>query len=346
MAESEDRSTAETDLLARARTGDEAAYRRLVDRYRAPLHAHCYRMLGSVEDADEALQDALFGAWQGLARFEGRSSLRRWLFTITTHACLRLGARRSRRVTPIDFGPPSSPLDPIPSPVDRATWMEPYPDDVIGLDRGLASPAAKLEERESIELAFVAALQHLPASQRAALILCDVIGFSAAEAAETLETSVAAVQSAIQRARATVEARRPATTQEAVRRAMGEASHRALVARFVQAWTDRDVDAIVAMLAEDAVFTMPPLPMWFRGREHIGAFFANRVFALEWRFVATSASNQPAIAGYGWVAERVRFEMDVLNVIDLREGRVAALTSFLLGPERGARFGLPASIPA
>jgi RNA polymerase sigma-70 factor, ECF subfamily len=188
----------ERDLVAAARNGNQGTYAELVEPYRSELHAHCYRMLGSVHDAEDALQDALLRAWRGLARFEGRSSVRSWLYTIATNTCLDLIARRPRRVLPIDYGPSSDPHDgPAAVPVAESVWVEPYPDGPLGLADGHASPEARYELRESVELAFVAALQLLPANQRAALILREVLGFSAREVADALDTSVASVNSAL-----------------------------------------------------------------------------------------------------------------------------------------------------
>ena len=191
-------------VLERARAGDERAFARLVEPYRGELHAHCYRMLGSVHDAEDALQDALLRVWRGLAKFEGRSSLRSWLYTIATNTCLDQIARRPKRVLPIDYGPATDPHVAPGEPLVESVWIEPYPDEVLGVEDGFASPAACYERRESVELAFIAALQHLPASQRAVLILREVLGFSAREVAESLATTVASVNSALQRARTTV----------------------------------------------------------------------------------------------------------------------------------------------
>src|ERR671922_2693242 len=178
----------EAALLAAARRGDEDAYRRLLELYRGELHAHCYRMLGSVHDAEDALQDASLRAWRGLKRFEGRSSLRSWLYTIATNTCLNLIARRPKRVLPIDYAPAADPHGGPGEPVVESVWVEPYPDELIGVDDELAGPEARYEQRESVELAFVAALQLLPANQRAVLILREVLGFSAQEVADALET--------------------------------------------------------------------------------------------------------------------------------------------------------------
>src|SRR3954449_7767774 len=184
-------------LLEAARAGDEDAFARLVEPHRRALHAHCYRMLGSVADAEDALQEALLNAWRGLAKFEGRSSLRSWLYTIATNACLRAIERRPKRVLPIDYAPAADPHDGLAEPLVESVWVEPYPDETLAFEDGLAGPEARYEQRESIELAFIAALQHLSARQRAVLILRDVLGFSAREGGETLETTPTGVDSAL-----------------------------------------------------------------------------------------------------------------------------------------------------
>src|ERR671935_1344103 len=230
------------DLLAAARRGDEGAFRRLVEPHRRDLQAHCYRMLGSLQDAEDALQDALLRSWRGLDRFEGRASLRTWLHRIATNACLDVAKRRPQRVLPIDYGPPSDPHDGPGEPLIESVWVEPYPDEHVAY-----------EQRESVELAFVAALQNLPASQRAVLILREVLGFSAREVAESLKTSVASVNSALQRARRTVDQRLPAQSQQATVRALGDKRLGELVDAYVDAWERGDVEAVAAMLADEAV---------------------------------------------------------------------------------------------
>jgi RNA polymerase sigma-70 factor (TIGR02960 family) len=328
----------EQALLQAARAGDEYAYRRLVEPRRPELHAHCYRMLGSLQDAEDALQEALLGAWRGLAGFEGRSSLRSWLYRIATNACLRVIARRPRRVLPAEHGPASDPRADLAEPLLEEIWVEPYPDDELGLPDGLAAPDARYEQRESVELAFVAALQRLPATQRAVLILREVLGFSAAEVAEALDTTVAAVNSALQRARQSVDERLPARSQQATLRSLGQARERALAEAFVKAWDEADVDAILAMLAEDATFAMPPLPTWFRGRDDVAAFLRERVFAL--RFAPLRASGQPAMACYQLDPESRVYRLSALNVLTLREAQIAGITSFL-DTAVYERFGLP-----
>jgi RNA polymerase sigma-70 factor, ECF subfamily len=307
------------DLLAAARRGDETAFERLVEPHRRELHAHCYRMLASVHDAEDALQEALLGAWRGVGRFEGRSSLRTWLYTIATNACLRLLERRPQIVLPIDYGPPADPHDPIAEPLD-ARWLEPYPDAGLGY-----------EQRESVELAFIAALQHLPARQRAVLILRDVLGFSGAEVAEALETTPASVYSALQRAHRTVEERLPAHSQQATLRTLGDERLRELVDAYVAAWERGDVEAVVGMLTEDVTLTMPPRPTWFAGRADVATFFHRIPLAhgRRWRAVPTSANGQVAVMKHTWDDERGRFAPHGLNVLTLRDAKIAGISAFL-----------------
>ena len=318
--------SSEPALLEAARGDDGAAFARLVEPYRAELHAHCYRMLGSVQDAEDALQDALLGAWRGLAGFEGRGSLRAWLYRITTNACLRLLRRRPRRLLSADYGPAFDQVDDLGEPVAEPVWLEPYP-----------TPEGRWELRESVELAFVAALQHLPATQRAVLILREVLGFSAAEVAGILDTSPAAVNSALQRARRAVDERVPHPSQQAELDTLGPDGRRELVAAFVAAWERADVAALLELLADDARFTMPPLPAWFSGRADIGRFLAGRMFATPWRLVPISANGQLAFACYQGPG---RFRLGAINVVGLRGGRVAELAGFI-DPALHRHFGLP-----
>ena len=321
----------ERELLEAARTGDEDAFRRLLEPYRAELHAHCYRMLGSVHDAEDALQDASLRAWRGLARFEGRSSLRSWLYTIATNTCLNAIARRPKRVLPIDYGPPADPHDGPGEPLVETVWLEPYPDEQLGLEDGFAAPEARYERRESVELAFVAALQHLPATQRAVLVLREVLGFSAREVADSLDTTVASVNSALQRARKTVDERLPEQSQQATLRSLGDDGVRDIVERYVEAWDRGDVEAVVAMLAEDATFAMPPLASWFRGREAITVFLAGWPLsgAWRWRRLPAHANGQPALAFYSWDPDAQSYLPFALNVLTLQGERISDVTAFV-----------------
>ena len=335
----------ERELLDAARRGDENAYGRLVGPHRAELHAHCYRMLGSVHDAEDALQDALLRAWRGLAGFEGRSSLRSWLYTIATNACLKAIERRPKLVLPVDYGPAADPHDNPGAPLVESVWVEPYPDETLGLGDGFAGPDARYEQRESVELAFVAALQHLPARQRAVLILREVLGFSGAEVADALETTPASVYSALQRAHKTVEERLPAQSQQAALRALGDERLRAIVDEYVAAWERNDVDAVVAMLAEDATLAMPPMPTWYAGREAVAGFLGRMPLSgeLRWRVLPAPASGQVGLGYYLYSEESGSFLPHGVNVLALRGAQIAEIIAFLT-PETFGRFGLPDQI--
>jgi RNA polymerase sigma-70 factor (ECF subfamily) len=321
----------ERDLLDAARGGDEAAYGRLVEPHRGALHAHCYRMLGSVHDAEDALQDALLRAWRGLPRFEGRSSLRSWLYKIATNTCLNAIARRPKRMLPIDHGPPADPHDPPGAPLVETTWVEPYPDERLGLEDGRAAPEARYECREGVELAFVAALQHLAPNQRAALILREVLGFSGEEIADALETTVPAVNSALQRARKAVDERLPERSQQATLRALGDQRLREVVESYMDAMGRGDVEAVVSLLARDAVWSMPPLRSWYRGRDEIAVFLATAPLNGEWRWrhLPARANGQPAVGSYVWDPADRTHRPFALDVLTLRGERIAAITSFI-----------------
>ena len=327
--------TGSEDIRA-AQAGDEGAFERLVAGHRRELYDHCYRMLGSVADAEDALQETLLRAWRALPRFEGRSSLRSWLYRIATNACLRALERRTPRVLPIDYGPAADPHDPLPAPLVESVWIEPYPDDQLPVDAGY-------EQREAVELAFIAALQHLPARQRAVLILRDVLGFSAREVADALETTPVSVDSALQRAHKTVEDRIPARSQQATLRALGDDELRATVDRFAAAWERADVDAVKAMLAEDAIFAMPPHSTWLAGRDAIAEFLRLRPLRPGWRerVVPTRANGQLAFGHYAW--KDGQFAAHALTVLTLRDREIVQLTAFLT-PEPFARFGLPEAL--
>jgi RNA polymerase sigma-70 factor, ECF subfamily len=322
----------EQELLEAARAGDEIAYGRLVESYRSELQAHCYRMLGSVHDAEDALQDALLRAWRGLAKFEGRSSLRSWLYRIATNTCLDVIARRPKRVLPIDYGPPADPHDGPGEPLVESAWVEPYPDERLGVEDGYAAPEARYEQRESVELAFIAALQHLPANQRAVLILREVLGFSAKEVAGTLETTTASVNSALQRARKAVDERLPDESQQATLRSLGDDGVREVVEGYVEAWDRGDIDGVVAMLTEDASFAMPPARSWYRGSEALTAFLGVGPLSGEWRWRHTpvSASGQPALAFYSWDEAQGTYLPFALNVLSIRDRRISDVIAFIV----------------
>jgi RNA polymerase sigma-70 factor, ECF subfamily len=339
MAVTSTRSWDEREL-EKARGGDEHAFRRIVEPHSGELHAHCYRMLGSLHDAEDAVQETLLRAWRGLDGFAGRSSPRTWLYAIATRACLDAIARRPKRVLPVDYGPPSAPnTDPGP-PLVESVWVEPYPNERLGLADGYAAPEARYEQREAVELAFVAALQHLPARQRAVLILREVLGFSAREVATSLETTVASVNSALQRARKTLEERLPDQSQQATLRTLGDDQTRELVGRYVDAWAAGDVEALRALLAEDAVFSMPPWAAWWRGRDTIAGFAEDAVqLGVTARAVPIGASCQPAIAYYALKEETGRHEAMAIDILTLEGSHIKEITAFIM-PELFPRFGL------
>jgi RNA polymerase sigma-70 factor, ECF subfamily len=338
--------TDERQLLEAARAGDEKAFALLVEPYQAQLRAHCYRMLGSVNDAEDALQETLLRAWSGLAGFESRSSLRSWLYRIATNASLRMIEKRPKRVLPIDYGPAADPHAAFGEPVTESIWLEPYPDAQLGVDAAMLGPDARYEQRESIELAFAAAFQHLPARQRAVLILRDVLGFSARETAEALETTTVSVDSALQRAHKAIEERVPAQTQQATLRALGDSELRQIVSRFADAWERNDVDAVVAMLADDARMTMPPWPSWYKGRDAVATFLRSWPLSVRkrWQLRATGANGQPAVAAYLWDEQTTAFRAEAIIVLTLHAARIEEITAFR-SPELFPRFGLPEQLP-
>jgi len=333
-------SIQDRELLDAARGGDEDAFRRVVEDHRGGLHAHCYRMLGSLHDAEDALQETLLRAWRGLPGFGGRSTLRSWLYTIATNACLDAIARRPKRVLPIDYGPATTFTADLGEPLVESVWIEPYPDGTLGLGEGYAAPDARYEQREAVELAFVAALQHLPATQRAVLVMREVLGFSAREVSESLETTVASVNSALQRARKTIDERLPEQSQQETLRSLGDERTRELVDAYVDAWQRGDVDMLLELLAADAVFSMPPWASWWRGSETIAGFAQDAVeFCAEARAVPISANGQVAVAYYQRNGETGRYTAAAIDVLTFEGSRIKEITAFVL-PELFSHFGL------
>jgi RNA polymerase sigma-70 factor (ECF subfamily) len=320
----------------------EETFLALVEPHRRGLHAHCYRMLGSLHDAEDAYQEAMLRAWRGHAGLREDGALRGWLYRIATNVCLNAIARRPKRVLPADYGPSSLPEHDVGAPESELLWLEPYPDDE--LESGYAAPDARYEQREAVELAFVAALQHLPARPRAALILREVLGFSAREAAQALDTTVAAVNSALQRARRTVEERLPERSQQATLCALGDERSRALLHGYIDAWERNDVPAIVALLAEDVTFEMPPWAQWWHGRDTVEALLSapEKPCFPSLRSLPVRASGQLAFAGYGM--QDGRYVALSINVITLRDDRIRVSTGFV-SPALFARFGLPETLP-
>ncbi len=336
----------EQELLAAARGQDEVAFRRLVEPHRRSLHAHCYRMLGSLHDTEDALQETLLRAWRGLPAFEGRSSIRTWLHRIATNACLDAVRRRPRRVLPIDYGPRTDTGEPEPSDaVHEPVWVEPYPDRELGIEEAATAPEARYEQREAVELAFIVALQHLPARQRAVLILRDVLGFSAKETAAILETTVASTNSLLQRARRALQERLPERSQQATLRSLGDARVREIVGRFVAAFESGDVDAILALLAEDATFAMPPYASWCRGRDAIAdSWLIPGGGPPRLRYVPTRANGQLALGVYLRDAQAAAYVPICLDVLAIEGAKITEVIAFR-SLEAFSRFGLPAKIP-
>jgi RNA polymerase sigma-70 factor (TIGR02960 family) len=332
-----------SQTLARARAGDEHAFRDLTDRYRSELQLHCYRILGSVQDAEDLVQETLLAAWRGLERYEGRASLRSWLYRIATNRCLnalRDSGRRPREL------PMPSDTPPAPTRLSEPIRLEPYPDHLLeGIADESAGPEARYEAREAIALAFVAGLQHLPPRQRAVLVLRDVLGFRALEVADMLASSEGSVNSALQRARASLEGRLPAGARERAP-LPNSARERALVGRFADAFEAGDVDRVVALLTDDAWLTMPPQPLEYQGPQAIGAFFVHRACVrndLPLRLVPTRANLQPAFGCYVDDASEPVAQAHVLLALALERDRISAITAFT-DTRVFAHFGLPLTL--
>ena len=328
-----------TELIGRARAGDGEAFRALTEPHRRELQVHCYRMLGSFQDAEDALQDTLLSAWRGLGGFDGRASIRTWLYRIATNRCLsalRSAARRPAKAWDIPGVEP-----PEPTRLGEVVWLEPFPDALLdGAFLAPLGPEARYERSESVSLAFVTALQALPPRQLAVLVLRDVLGFPASEVAGMLDTTVDSVKSALKRARAGLRRREPGEPPPAP----GSPAENAIVANFVRAWEAADIDALVALLTDDVFMAMPPLPLEYEGRE-VAARFCAALFGAGRRFtlVATRANGQPAFGAYLRGSSGTRHGTG-LYVLDLAGDRICAMTRF----ENSVlpAFGLPRSLPA
>jgi RNA polymerase sigma-70 factor (TIGR02960 family) len=331
------------ELLAEARTGDGDAFGELVEPYRRELQVHCYRILGSVQDAEDLLQETLMAAWRKLDQLQRRGALRAWLYRIATNKCLNALRDSRRRGSPLDYRP-EVPL-PEPSRMGEPLWIEPFPDVLLGdLPDSAPGPEARYEGVESISLAFIAALQHLPPRQRAVLVLRDVLGFRAAEAAEILQWSPDAVSSTLKRARTAIGRHQsPGAREDAP--LPSSSVERAVVARFADAFERGDVDAIVALLTDDASLTMPPLPLEYEGPA-VAQFLAAICFRDEnrrYRLIATRANNQPAFGCYLRDPHAPIAHAHGLVVLTLAGGRVAGITRFLDNSVLPA-FGLPRTL--
>lgn len=335
------------------RPGDDDAFSRLIDGYRNQLRVHCYRMVGSFDEAEDLVQETMLRAWRGRDSFEGRSLLRTWLYRIATNVCLNALERAPPRVMPQDVAapvtattPPASP--PVkPAPATEVPWLQPYPDDLLEPAAPAATePEAALAARETIGLAFIAALQHLPPKQRALLILCDVVGWSASEAAALLEMTVAAVTSALQRAHETMRARLSPGPHDWMPTRPVSRDEQAVLKQFMAAWEQDDADGITNLMREDARWAMPPLLLWFQGRGAIANML--RLFPPGWqgrqfRMVATAANRQPATAAYVRQAGGDAYRLSGLLVLGIDAGRITEVTTF--GPDLCAAFRLPPVLP-
>ncbi|HVE85539.1 MAG TPA: sigma-70 family RNA polymerase sigma factor [Myxococcales bacterium] len=335
------------EQIAAARAGGEGAFLALAGPLRRELQAHCYRMVGSLHDAEDLVQETLLRAWRSIDRFEGRASLRGWLYRIATNACFDHLESRSRRQL-LPERPPADPRAPLEPAIEGMLWVEPYPDSALG--EPPLGPEAQVSLRQSVQLAFLAALQWLPPKQRAVLILREVMGWPAAEVAEMLDLSVPAVNSALQRARETLESR-GISRGEAPLRADEAAEEKPevlkLLGRYVRAWEDGDVGALVSLLREDAAFAMPPFLTWFRGREAIRAFVAGALLAGDargrYRMVLTRANGAPAVATYELDPASGAYRPRAVQVVEVAGDQVVAIHSFL-DPSLPERFGLPAQM--
>ena len=331
------------DLIDRARAGDGDAFRELTEPHRRELQVHCYRMLGSVQDAEDAVQDTLLAAWQGFGGFEGRASLRTWLYRIATNRCLdarRSAGRRAAKEWDVpDVEPPE------PNRSSEVVWLQPFPDAVLeGAFEVLPGPEARYEQTESISLAFVTALQLLPPRQLAVLILRDVLGFHAGEVADMLDSTAGSVNSALKRARAGLQRRWSSADDREPPPAAGSPSEAALVAKFVDAWESADLDALVALLTDDAFISMPPIPFAYEGRDVVARFCAG-IFRAGRRFdlVPTRANGQPAFGAYLRAPNGISHGVG-LYVLTLTGDRICAMTRF--DNSVLAFFGVPRSLPS
>jgi RNA polymerase sigma-70 factor, ECF subfamily len=336
------RSGAPEDVLLGAlQAGDESAFATLVERYRQELRLHCYRMLASFEDAEDMVQETFLRAWRKRGSFEGRSSFRAWLYRIATNACLDALERRPPRVLPPQVAPPADPrVEPL--PVADAPWLQPYPDRLLdGIPTGDAEPDAALVSNETIELAFLVAIQQLVPRQRAVLIVRDVLGWSAKETAILLDTTVDSVNSTLRRARSKLKKQLPARRLEWAPGSDPTEAERSLLRRYMDAHERADPAAFAALLREDARLTMPPTSTWYEGREAVVAFHA-QLFeqGYQWRFAVTRANRQPAVAFYTLRTGESEYRASGIDVLRIDGGLVAQIDGFVL-PHLFAVFGLP-----
>jgi RNA polymerase sigma-70 factor (ECF subfamily) len=328
----------ETTYLNAARTGDQEAFAHLIDPYRRQLLVHCYRILGSFEDAEDMLQETLLRAWKHLDSFEGRSSLRAWLYKIATNVSLDALDSRRVRGLPKELYARGDPTQPLPEPTQDVTWVEPLPDEWIDGQPNIY-PEARYEVRESITLAFIAALQKLPGRQRAALLLCDVMGWNSAEAAEILDTTAAAVNSALQRARETLRQSDRKTIPTRLNQQLA-----ALLAQYVAAWETADSAALIAVMREDVALTMPPLPIWYSGHADVKKFLDGYLFKnsdpFKVKLVAVHANGSPAFAVYQMDGQGI-YRAAAIQILTIDHGRITEINDYLTFDDQlFARFRL------
>jgi RNA polymerase sigma-70 factor (ECF subfamily) len=327
--------------LERARSGDDQAFGELTDPYRREIQLHCYRILGSVQDAEDVLQETLLAAWRGLGQYEGRASLRTWLYRIATNRCLNALRASGRRPRAEPAGPDFLTVEPTRR--GEPLWLEPYPDVLLeGLPDADAGPEARYEAKEAVALAFVTAVQHLPPRQRAVLVLRDVLGFRSSEVADMLDSSEASVNSALQRARATMDSRLPGPDRERAP-VPRSAREREIATRFASAFAGNDVDGVVALLTDDAWFTMPPVTLEYQGHEAIAGFLRDiRGWRgpRNYRLIPTRANGQPAFGCYLQEASAPVFRAHGMIVLTLEGHKISAITRFVDNSSM-ARFGMP-----
>ena len=349
MSTPSNQNSQEAENLAAARQGDSQRFSELTEPFRRELQVHCYRILGSLHEAEDMVQETILRAWKRLDTYEGRASFRSWLYKIATNACLDvLDQRRSRRLLPNQSGPAADAHAQISPPSSEIIWLEPIPDEWLA-DSSAINPEARYTKSESISLAFLTALQALPPRQRAVLILRDILDFSANETADVLELTVSSVNSALHRARTTLSQNYHGREQQLSVPSQTDERTQWLLDHFIKAWESADVDGLVALLKADAALAMPPSPSWYQGREAIGVFVAGTVFADDgmfegkaaqrWRLIQTNANGAPAFAIYQRSGKN-QYQAFGLHVLECEGNQISQITSFI-DPSLPAQFGLP-----
>ena len=352
MSMNQGQNSVEVEKLAAARKGDPQQFSELTEGYRRELQVHCYRILGSLHEAEDMVQETMLKAWKRLDSYEGRASFRSWLYKIATNSCLDfLDQKKSRRLLPFEEHSPSDPGTPILPPTQEISWLEPFPDEWLG-DKTAINPEARYTDSESISLAFLTALQTLPPRQRAVLILRDVLDFSASETSGVLDLTTSSVNSALHRARTTLSQRYPRGEREGLHMTSIDEKTQRLLDRFVQAWETADVNGLVALLKADAALAMPPSPSWYQGQSAIGTFVAATVFsdggmfagnaAQRWRLLATRANGSPAFAIYQR-DEKNEYQPFGLIALTVAGDQLSQIISFI-DPLLPPLFGFPAKL--